>query len=482
MLIGRTKELRDLQQCLESPEAELVAVYGRRRVGKTFLIRRFIEQTDCIAFQFTGIQGAKLKTQLLEFTKELEIFYQKLGISVELKPPESWMDAFSQLNEAMKHSSQKVICFFDEFPWMAVKKSQLITSLDYYWNRHWVDNPRLNIIVCGSAASWIIENILNNRGGLHNRVTKRIPLEPFSLSETRLFLHKRGLHLTNDQILHLAMCIGGIPYYLKGIQPGLSAVQNIQAMCFDKGGLLINEFDNLFASLFAQSTVHDSVVRALAQKRHGVSRKKLETITQYKGGGLTRTLRELEQAGFIQKFIPWGQKKQTYYKLIDEYSLFYLNWMQSPRASGLNINEHWMAQAQSSAWQAWSGLAFESICFKHLNQLQKALNIPNGATASTWQYHSKKDASIPGAQIDLLFDRPDGVINVCEIKYVEKPFIINQSYAGTLKQKLEVYRKVTGTKKQLCLSMITTHGLEKSTYLDGLIWSDATAESLFEDF
>lgn len=483
-IVERDSEQAMLAEKYASNQAEFIAVYGRRRVGKTFLIRQFFEQQDCLFFQLAGIHNASVKDQLAEFTKELEKFYAVIGIKLALKHPKSWLDAFEKLTEAVKQTSKKVVLFFDEFPWMATKKSKLLQALDYYWNRYWVDSPNIKLIICGSAASWIIENILNNKAGLHNRVTLRLPIEPFNLSQTQVYLISRGIQLDHAQILQLYMCIGGIPYYLKYIRKGLSATQNINELCFNKGGALKEEFNNLFSSLFRHAEQHEFIVKLLAAKRNGVSRKEIRKKIASKGGALTRILRELEYAGFIEKFIPLNDHQRgLHYKLIDEYSLFYLNWI-SPDSKEHVIKEldatFWEAAAQSAAWKAWSGLSFEAICFKHLSEIRKALNIPSSAAAGTWQTIAKKGNKTPGAQIDLLFNRQDGIINICEIKYAVDKFKIDKEYAEKLKNKLLVYKKTTKTTKQLSLSMITTNGLQPSVYLEGLVWSEATMNDLFK--
>ncbi|MDF1653989.1 MAG: ATP-binding protein [Coxiellaceae bacterium] len=481
-IVGRKKEISALEQAFSSSEAELIAIYGRRRVGKTYLIRHFFKQKKAPLFQLTGIHNAKLKTQLSEFTKELETLYEKLNIKVQLKPTTTWLDAFEALTDAINTYNKKIVIFFDEFPWMATKKSQLLQALDYYWNRYWVDNPNIKLIICGSAASWIIENILNNKGGLHNRVTLRLPIAPFTLSETKQYLNNKAITLDHYQIIQLYMCIGGIPFYLKFIKNGLSAIQNINEICFSKGGALVDEFSNLFSSLFKHSETHEKVITLLAHNRNGISRANIVKESGLNGGALTRVLKELEYAGFIEKFIPWKQKNGVSYKLIDEYSLFYLHWI-APSNNSNTIKEmstdFWQATSLSSAWEAWSGYAFEAICFKHLSNIKAALSIPSGSVVSTWRHQPKKNEKASGAQIDLLFDRPDGLINICEIKYHNNAFNIDKEYSEKLRKKIDVYKHVTKTKKQLSLSMITTHGLTNSVYRTGLVWSDATADDLF---
>ena len=483
-IIGRQYEQKQLARAFESEEAELIAVYGRRRVGKTFLIRRFFEHKDCYYFQATGIYGAPIGLQLKEFKEEIErTFYGQIK-GPSLKDPANWMEALGMLTDAIQiFGEQKtVVLFFDEFPWMATHKSGLLQALDYYWNRFWVNDDRIKVIICGSAASWIIDNILNNRGGLHNRVTLRIHLDPFSLYETQAYLKSRGVRVNRQQVLDLYMCIGGIPFYLKYVEKGLSAAQNINQLCFQAKGTLLDEFKNLFSSLFDNGTVHEEIIRFIASKREGMDRSEIEKLTGTKGGRLSSRLKELEEAGFVSSFVPWGRERGVYYKVIDEYSLFYLCWI-APRTKGRLAKEetsrYWDSVVQTSAWKAWAGYAFEAVCYKHITNIRAALQIPDGATATSWRHLSKRGYE-DGAQIDLLFDRPDGIVNICEIKHCKDPYAIDKNYAKDLQRKAEVYRKSTKTEKQLFFSMITANRLKKTMYSEELISSAINLEDLFK--
>ncbi len=486
-IIGRVYEQSKLEFALGSKEAEFIAVYGRRRVGKTYLIRNFFhENKDCIFLNISGILNASLAVQLGEFHEEI---HQTFGIylgGVRLEKPKNWMDAFKNLTFALslasnflnsdeKKAEKKIVLFFDEFPWMATKKSKLLQALDYYWNKSWVDMPQVILIICGSAASWIIKNILNNKRGLHNRITMRLPIKPFNLKETQDFLKSRGVNYDPMQILQLYMAIGGIPYYLKSVEKGLSAIQNIDQLCFKKEGTLLDEFKNLFSSLFNQSDMHEALVKLIGSKREGVNREELEKTLNYVGGSLTNKLKELEEAGFIAKCAMQGRTYGQYYKLVDEYSLFYLTWIAPGR---LNSFED---MAGAAEFNTWAGYAFEAVCFKHLSNIRRALHIKESTAASSWRYIPKKKENCNGAQIDLLFDRADGVINLCEIKYSTSPYLIDKSYAANLKNKIEAYQKITKTTKQIFISMISTLGLKESMYSEELVSSEVKLEDLFKD-
>lgn len=488
-LIGRNHEQKQLQDAFNSKDAELIAIYGRRRIGKTFLIKNFFKQQKCIFFQVIGIKNGSLKTQLTEFRKEVEQTFYTGRKGTKLQTPSNWMDAFEMLTDAIEifGNKTKFVLFFDELPWMATKKSRLLQAIDYYWNRYWVDNNKIKLIVCGSAASWIIDNLLNNKGGLYNRVTLRIRLEPFTLRKTQAYLKHRNIKLTNHQILQLYMCVGGVPYYLKLVKNGLSAIQNINQMCFYKKGTLSDEFANLFSSLFDHSEAHKELIKLIASKRTGIARQKIEEKVSLskKGGTLTKRLRELEEAGFIMSFIPQGKEKGIFYKIIDEYTLFYLTWI-APDASNRiskEINDkYWEEISQTIAWKTWAGYAFEAVCYKHLTNIRKALHIHVGASAFTWKHMPARGKSETGAQIDLLFDRNDGVLNLCEIKYCNKPFIIDKKCANDLINKADVYRKITKTEKQIFISMVTSCRLKKNMYSEELIASEATLDDFFKDW
>jgi hypothetical protein len=342
--------------------------------------------------------------------------------------------------------------------------------------------PTIRLVICGSAASWIIDNILNNKAGLHNRITLKLPIEPFTLKETQAYLKSRHIAYNHAQILQLYMCLGGVPYYLKGIDGKFSAMQNVNQLCFQKSGSLLNEFDNLFSSLFHHSDAHEAIIRLMAKKPQGLSRKEIAKTLMKKGGKLSTWLKELEHAGFILSFQPWGRERGgKFYKIIDEYVLFYWHWIAPYRNHFLEQeagHTYWEQLSQSPGFKAWSGYAFEAICFKHLAKIRAVLAIPEGSRAATWQYRAKEGGE-NGAQIDLLFDRLDGVISIVEIKYANQPFRVSKEFALNIKNKIDVYQKTTKTLKQIFVSMMTTYGIVDSIYNEDLIVSEAKAEDFF---
>ncbi|MBM3610075.1 MAG: AAA family ATPase [Alphaproteobacteria bacterium] len=479
-IIGRLEEQKKLQKALDSKEAEFIAIYGRRRVGKTFLIKEFFSKQKCSLFQITGIYKAPLKAQLNEFKRNIqETFGQKTGESL-FKSPNNWMDALAMLDFYINQnlSQQKIVLFFDEFPWMATKKSGLKSALGYYWNRYWSTNPNVKLVICGSSASWIIHNILKDKGGLHNRVTLRIALDPFTLAETKLFLNYRGIHLSNNQILDIYMCLGGIPFYLKGIEKGLSAVQNIQNLCFSKNGLLWNEFDSLFAALFENGPEYEKLIKIIGKKRYGISRKDLVEKTGYGGKTLSSRLKSLEETGFITSFISQERARGVFYKVIDEYSLFYLFWVLDPLTQRpITPSEHFFeGLAQSPSWYTWAGYAFEAVCYKHLAQIREKLYLPINSIAYTWRHTPSKEE---GTQIDLLFDRPDHTITLCEMKYSKNPVIVDKSLVKELERKASIYKKATKTEKDIFFALITASAIQSNAYSNDYIASHVDVSALF---
>lgn len=481
---GRREEQLVLDEFFSSENPEFLAIYGRRRVGKTFLVRNFFKHKSCIFFNATGILNEPLSRQLIEFTKEISrtFFY-----GTELKEKNNWFDTFELLTDAINKQipkNKKVVLFFDEFPWMATPRSKLLQALDYYWNRYWSQDIRIKLIVCGSAASWIINNIVHNKGGLHNRLTKTLLLEPMSLSETKGMLHNLGAALNNKHISQIYMVTGGIPFYLSHITPGLSASQIIEKLAFSKNCLLLEEFDKLYSSLFHDAGIYIEMVRIIANNRYGISQealfKKIKTISR--GGSLVRKLKELENTGFIISFTPYKNKKKgIFYKVIDEYSLFYFHWIEPIKETLLKKGlrkGYWDKIMHSHSWYVWAGYSFEAICYKHLNQISKALDLSPTAIPNTWKYTSKKGDQ--GAQIDLLFDRDDDAITICEIKYTNEPFAIDKEYAAKLRMKLEVFKNKTKTQKQLFLSIISANGIKKTMYSEEMVIGIVTLDDLFK--
>lgn len=482
-IVGREEEIQTLRDFLESDRPEFLAIYGRRRIGKTFLIRSFFEGEDVIFFNVTGTKDGVLSEQILHFTKQIgNVFYH----GAQLKTGKNWNETFEMLTDAFKTiKDKKIILFFDEFPWMATKNSKLLQNLDYYWNQYWSANSQIKLIICGSSASWIIDKIVNNKGGLHNRLTRNINLEPFNLSETEKYLNNLGINLNQQQITTIYMVMGGVPYYLSKIEKGFSAVQNIEKLAFRRKSFLLEEFTNLFSSLFEDHETNIEIIRLIAQNRYGIGQenllKRMGKALHGKGG--LRKLKALQDASFIISFKPHlHSKKGIYYKVIDEYTLFYFHFIEPIKGTLLErglTKGYWDKKYNSAEWYSWAGYTFEAICYKHLRQISEALELSPTSIPSTWRYVPRKGSKEEGSQIDLLFDRDDNAITICEIKYTEEPFSINKVYAEKLRKKIDVFQKITRSKKQIFLTFISANGLKETMYSKEVIDSFINLRDLF---
>ncbi|NGX61147.1 MAG: hypothetical protein K940chlam9_00628 [Chlamydiae bacterium] len=486
-IIGRKAERRILKEVSQSKEAEFLAIYGRRRVGKTYLIREYFSNKG-IYFETAGVKDLSLHEQLENFAQAIsKTFFN----DVPIKPSESWKEAFALLSQQIESipKNKKVIIFLDELPWLASRKSGLIPALEYYWNLKWSRMPKLILVVCGSAASWMLENIIYAKGGLYNRLTKKILLEPFSLKETKEFLAARNVNLTHRQVLDLYMAIGGIPFYLKEAKRGESSAQVINKLCFEKNGILYSEFANLFRSLFEQAEINLQIVRAIAKAGNSLSRERIIEVTGLSSGGtLNKRLLELEASEFIRLFVPLGKNiRDRFYRIVDEYTLFYLKWIDPSIRTGTHAQKksQWQKLIKTSEKAVWAGHAFESVCFKHIDQIIKHLDLEDlNYKSGSWLYHPPKKTKKRGAQIDLLIDRDDNVITLCEIKYSDHQFLVDKNYASALNNKIEVVEqnypnRKTPTKKQIFLAMVTTYGLKRNMYSEDLVHSEVTLDDLF---
>jgi uncharacterized protein len=475
LLIGRSREQLELGHALASAEPELIAIYGRRRVGKTYLVRTFFEPQ--MVFELVGSQNTALAQQLKNFGQAL---YQRMGYASPV--PATWADAFQllvQYLEPLLAQGQKKVVFLDELPWLATARSGFLEAFSYFWNSWGTRQPNLVMVICGSAAAWMIKNVLRNQGGLHNRTTLKVPVLPFDLNETEEFLNQRAPGLNRRMVLELYMALGGIPYYLNYVRAGKSAAQNIQAILFDKGGPLADEFSGLYASLFDKGDQHIAVIRALCKKKSGLSRQEISKHSKITdGGGLTKVLDELQRTGFVLQVPSFTKRKQGgNYQLVDLFTLFHLTWLEH-RGKPLD-GDRWLSLHSSPQWHAWSGHAFETLCLTHVAQIKKALGIAAVQSESSSWRHDSSGKTDPGAQIDLLIDRKDRVINLCEIKFTDEPFSVSAAYAAELRNKAAVFKSHTKTRKAVFITLISAEGLKENSHSLGLIDNQISAGALF---
>ena len=475
MLIGREQETAKLDSILASVNAEFLAVYGRRRVGKTFLIREHLKIN--IVFDFTGTREGTKEEQLNNFFEE---YLKRTKGTKEKQSPLTWQDSFRYLIKylnALPKKKLKHVVFIDEMPWLDNPKSNFIAALEYFWNQHVSNMDNILLIACGSASSWIKKKLINARGGLHNRITQRIKLVPFTLHETALFIKSIGANLTQYQIVEIYMAVGGIPFYLKEVTKGKSATQLIDDICFSSKGLLNGEYAQLYHSLFKNAVRHLKIIEALAAKPQGMPRADIARKTRLSEASLSRTLEELVECDFISFYEPLiNKKKEAIYKLTDLYSLFYLKFIKANKGGGKGT---WQQLSAKSTFTAWSGYAFENICMLHINQIKRALGISGiYSTTSSWLF--KGNDTLPGCQIDMIIDRADQTINLCEAKFTKENFAITKTYAAQLRMKKSIFRQATQTKKATFNTLLTTYPAIKNQHYLGEIDNEITIDKLFE--
>ena len=468
-MIGRTKEIEELNRLYESHESEFMAVYGRRRVGKTYLVRETF--SDRFAFHHTGLPNATKHQQLVHFKESLA------AAGARVKTPRNWFEAFRVLREVVARSAfRRKVVFIDELPWMDTAKSDFLMALETFWNEWASARKDIVLIVCGSAAAWMVKNLFRNRGGLHNRVTARICLQPFTLGECEMFATERGLGMSRADIAECYMALGGIPYYWRYLARGMSLAQNLDRLCFAVDAPLKGEFDELYSSLFRDAISYKKVVAALAKKKIGMTRLELiEALDISTTGRLSEILKTLEASGFIRSYRSYGaKKKNAIYQLTDPFTLFHFRFLETP-----STDEHfWSSTLSSPAQAAWRGLAFERLCLLHLPQVRRALGVGSiHVEAYGWSF--KGDETYPdGVQIDLVLERADNVINICEMKYSATVYAIDKAYDSALGRKIATFAGVTGTRKAIHLTLVTANGLLRNQY-SGRVQSEVVLADLF---
>ncbi len=471
-IAGRQQEIGVLQSLFNKKDASFVAVYGRRRVGKTYLIRQVYERA--IVFECSGVHQKTKAVQLENFWRSLNETRQHAAPTL---PPKTWIEAFFQLRAyllTLEQDKKKVI-FLDEIAWFDTPRSGFLAALDSFWNQFCTKRKDIILVICGSAASWIIQKVINDRGGLHNRLTHRVQLMPFNLKETKAFFDLHNIQMNLRDIALLYMCVGGIPFYLKDIENGQSVPQILDQLFFEEQATLKNEFQNLYAALFKNNELHERVVEALASKNSGLVRNDIIAATGIKSSGdLSVVLEELTQCGFIKPVLPINKTKEGFlYRLIDEFSLFYYQFLKNKPSKN-----SWQLLAQKPNFKIWSGYAFENLGIKHTAQLKQALGI-SGVITNEYAYTFKGDADNRGAQIDFIIDRADNCVNVFEMKFHNDEFDITKDYEAELRHKINTFRTKTRTKKTIFLTMLSVFGVKKNQYYLSVVTNQLLIEDLF---
>ena len=474
-IVGRKDEIARLNRCMAEARAQLVVVYGRRRVGKTYLVNEYFDHD--FAFKLTGAYRQPKEFQLAGFADELA---NRTGLRQPV--PANWRDAFRMLRTYLDSlpTGEKKVVFFDEMPWLDTAKSGFLPVFEWFWNDWASTRENLVFIVCGSATSWMIEHIAENKGGLFNRQSCRIYLEPFTLCETELFLKTQGIAWSRYEIAECYMIMGGIPYYLSLLDGAYTYTQNIDRLFFKRHGELWDEFDRLFQTLFSNSEAYVKIVEALSAKAGGLTRNAIaEKAGLPANGALTKMLRDLESSGFVRVSTFYGKKKKdALYQLSDYYTAFYFRYIKDNYGKD---ERYWSNAIDNPARRAWAGLTFEQLCKDHIPQIKGKLGISGVLSEeSIWYTSGDEELGISGAQIDLLIERRDRVINVCEMKFSINEYAIDKNYDMNLRNKLETFRVLTNCKKSLQTTMITTYGVKQGKY-SGIIQSQVTLDDLFKD-
>jgi uncharacterized protein len=469
--VGRKEHLIAIQGEIKSKVSSLVAVLGRRRVGKTYFVKEALKREDY--FHFTGMQNETKSRLLEEFTKKIGVFGNSI---LPIKTPKDWYEAFALLKQVLitNYGKKKKTIFLDEFPWMDTKGSNFVSAFEYFWNDWGVDNNVL-IVICGSSTSWMMQYVMRNTGGLHNRVSAYYRIEPFTLSETQQYFQKKGINLSVYDIAQFYMALGGIPHYLNMVNVGETFPIAIDRLFFEKNAPLQLEYDQLYKALFQNFENYEMIVKTLSKQKKGLTR--LEIIESTKianGGGLTKVLNELHECGFIQFVQPLGKKKvDGLYKLVDEYSLFYNQFISSSASKGQFISIFNTPHVRS-----WLGLAFENLCIKHVDKIKQKLGI-SGVYTQTYSHVIKANETEPGFQIDMLIDRADNAINICEIKFYQTAYTLTQNEADTLRDRVAKFAAHTKTKKNIMTLMISPFGMVENKYSLHAVQHQVTLADLF---
>lgn len=458
-MVGREEQIKTMQKAMRNNYSTFAAVTGRRRVGKTFLIRQVYGKDTC--FSITGIQNGSLHVQINNFIQKLTEHDNNFDNKKKIK---NWQDVFVLFKKYLQSLSKKKkqVIIIDELPWIATPKSGFIQLLAHLWNDYLSQEKHFILLICGSATSWIREKIINDKGGFHNRINLAINLAPFTLAETKQFFQSKKIQFTDTGIAEIYMAMGGLPYYLEQIERGESPTKAIERLCFSSTGILKWEFDNLYKALFSQWENHEAIVKALARVQMGLTRENLIEKSKIKAGGpFTRTVQELITSGFVSENIPFGRNKRgVVYRLTDEYTLFYFQFIKGNENKESTI---WQNISNSQKYKIWKGHAFETLCLKHVSEIKTALGI-NGIYTETSSYRIHGTSTKTGFQIDLLIDRKDAAINLCECKFYESNFEITKKYAQEIKNRKAAFQLGTKTKKMLLNTFISNEDLVQNDH------------------
>ena len=453
-MFGRDEECRLIRKYLNSNRSEFVAVYGRRRVGKTFLLRQTLG--DSLCFCFTGMANVKNSEQLLNFNITLRRYYP------EAKSSANWLEAFEQLRDYVENCNQgQKVIFIDELPWLDTPKSNFMPAFEHFWNAWASGRSDIKLFVCGSATSWMLDNIINNHGGLHNRVTHEMFLEPFSLGLCKQYFDAYHFGYSDRELAEFYMIFGGVPYYMSLMDREQSVAQNVDRLIFSPKGELRNEKENLFRSLFRHSEDYVAILDAISDKRKGLTRAEILEETKLDNNALfSKRLEELEKCSFIRHYEDYSKRQRnTLYQLVDPLSHFWCNVVDQNKHGD---EQFWSHLQNSPLFNAWSGLAFEMLCLNHVPQIKQALGIA-GIQADVYSWRTPADVT-PGAQIDLVIDRADRCVNICEMKFSRSEYEMDDAERNKIENRILQFQNHAESRKSIRLTMVTSYGLKRNTH------------------
>ena len=470
-IVARNPEIKLLEQKYRSTKSEFVIVYGRRRIGKTFLVNNVF--SDRFTFTYVGARKQKSEKQLQRFAAQLKLY----SGSAYAPTLSNWDDAFNELRTLIERSpkAERKVIFFDEMPWIDTPRSTFVEALEYFWNSWAAQRTDILFIACGSATSWMVNKLVKNKGGLHNRITEQIYLRPFRLNECEEYLHENGCAWDRYTILQCYMAMGGVPFYLSLLNPEQSLAQNIDRLFFAKNAPMREEYEELYNALFSQADKYIAVVNALSESRKGLLRAEIIEKTKLYGGGLTKILENLERCDFIETYARYKSSvRNTLYRISDPYTLFYFKFIHNKNTK----DDHWWTNnIHSHSVEAWQGFSFETVCATHLEQIKKKLGI-FGISTTTSSWRKAGTDTEKGTQIDLVIDRADRVINLCEMKFAEMPYTITKEYEETLRNRMALFKTDTHTTKSLVTTLVSTYGVRQGIH-SGIVQSEVTMDDLF---
>lgn len=465
ILIGRQAEKEQLERIYDSGRPEFVALYGRRRVGKTYLINEVFR--DRMTFSMTGVLNEGMEAQRMAFVDAMDLYGEPVA-----DPPATWYDAFRLLRRfltrRMAETKGRCVVFIDELPCLDTRGSGFVNALGHFWNSWASLQPRLMLIVCGSATSWMKEQVIDSHGGLHDRITHEIHLREFTLGETEQYLQAQGFPWDRTLVLQTYMVMGGVPYYLGLLLPQECLAQNIDRLFFQPGATMRREFQRLYHTLFSSPEPYIAIVEALFKRKGGLTRDEIAAaIGRESNGRLTKMLQNLVDCDLVRFYRVRNKKVSArggLYQLLDFFSLFYLQFMADSTTDG----HFWSKSLATPTVNTWMGLAFERVCLAHVEQIKRALRI-EAIRNEYYSWRSVKDDSGSMAQIDLVIERADRMVNICEAKYSEAPYALNKDEYMRFQRRMMLFQQQTAFRGGIIPTFLTVNGLQRNAYSEHIL-------------